>query len=72
MEERSSESHSSSFPPPGMSVSSVRRVIGECDWSPDCIEKCKVAALNFLDSGLFVDTEVACHVVVASSDSRHG
>ncbi|KAK7166459.1 hypothetical protein R3I93_006281 [Phoxinus phoxinus] len=59
-------------PPPGMSVYAVKRVIGEAQWSPEQLEQCKLGIVKFIEAEQVPEVETVIHLVVASSDTRHG
>ncbi|KAL8623767.1 hypothetical protein ACOMHN_054073 [Nucella lapillus] len=58
-------------PPPGLSEKALKRVLGESPLTPENLEKAKLGVLNFLSSEVFSETEVVCHYIVGSSDTRH-
>ncbi|XP_059151870.1 proteasome adapter and scaffold protein ECM29-like [Physella acuta] len=58
-------------PPPGLSVSSFRRLTAENPLVPEQLEKAKLSIITFLGSGVLEEADVVCHFVVASSDTRH-
>ncbi|XP_070194752.1 proteasome adapter and scaffold protein ECM29-like isoform X2 [Littorina saxatilis] len=58
-------------PPPGLSEKGLKRVLGETPLSPENLEKAKLGIITFLSSEIFSEKEVACHFVIASSDTRH-
>ncbi|XP_030643873.1 proteasome adapter and scaffold protein ECM29 [Chanos chanos] len=58
-------------PPPGMSVYAAKRVIGECQWSPEQLEQCKLGIVKFIEAEQVPEVETVVHLVVASSDTRH-
>nr|KAG5691476.1 hypothetical protein BaRGS_026251 [Batillaria attramentaria] len=53
------------------SEKALKRVLGESPLSPENLEKAKLGILTFLSSEVMSEAEVACHFVVASSDTRH-
>ncbi|XP_036828803.1 proteasome adapter and scaffold protein ECM29 isoform X1 [Oncorhynchus mykiss] len=59
-------------PPPGMSVYAAKRVIGEAQWSPEQLEQCKLGIVKFIEAEQVPEVETVIHLVVASSDTRHG
>uniref|UniRef100_A0A674CB08 Ecm29 proteasome adaptor and scaffold n=1 Tax=Salmo trutta TaxID=8032 RepID=A0A674CB08_SALTR len=59
-------------PPPGMSVYAAKRVIGEAQWSPEQLEQCKLGIVRFIEAEQVPEVETVIHLVVASSDTRHG
>uniref|UniRef100_A0A673KGE2 Proteasome-associated protein ECM29 homolog n=1 Tax=Sinocyclocheilus rhinocerous TaxID=307959 RepID=A0A673KGE2_9TELE len=59
------------YPPPGMSVYAVKRVIGEAQWSPEQLEQCKLGIVKFIEAEQVPEVETVIHLVVASSDTRH-
>ncbi|KAG8228635.1 hypothetical protein J437_LFUL008286 [Ladona fulva] len=59
---------SCSYPPPGMSEYSLRRVTGENALSKEDLEKTKVGILNFLSSGILPEEDIILHLVVGSAD----
>ncbi|KAJ8000530.1 hypothetical protein DPEC_G00181070 [Dallia pectoralis] len=59
-------------PPPGMSVYAAKRVIGETQWSPEQLEQCKLGIVKFIEAEQVPEVETVIHLVVASSDTRHG
>uniref|UniRef100_A0A2C9KR44 TOG domain-containing protein n=1 Tax=Biomphalaria glabrata TaxID=6526 RepID=A0A2C9KR44_BIOGL len=58
-------------PPPGLSQTSFKRLIGETPMVPEELEKAKLSIITFLASGVLTESETVCHFVVASSDTRH-
>ncbi|XP_076462653.1 proteasome adapter and scaffold protein ECM29-like isoform X2 [Babylonia areolata] len=58
-------------PPPGVSEKALKRVLGESPLTPENLEKAKMGVLNFLGSEIFSESEVVCHYVIGSSDTRH-
>ncbi|XP_033986324.1 LOW QUALITY PROTEIN: proteasome adapter and scaffold protein ECM29-like [Trematomus bernacchii] len=59
-------------PPPGMSVYAAKRVIGEAQWSAEQLEQCKLGIVKFMEAKQVPEVESVVHLVVASSDTRHG
>ncbi|TNN83529.1 Proteasome-associated protein ECM29 [Liparis tanakae] len=59
-------------PPPGMSVYAAKRVIGEAQWSAEQLEQCKLGIVKFMEAKQIPEVETVVHLVVASSDTRHG
>ncbi|XP_010795863.1 proteasome adapter and scaffold protein ECM29 [Notothenia coriiceps] len=59
-------------PPPGMSVYAAKRVIGEAQWSAEQLEQCKLGIVKFMEAQQVPEVESVVHLVVASSDTRHG
>ncbi|KAM6972070.1 proteasome adapter and scaffold protein ECM29 [Aplochiton taeniatus] len=59
-------------PPPGMSVYAAKRVIGEAQWSAEQLEQCKLGIVKFIEAEQVPEVESVVHLVVASSDTRHG
>ncbi|XP_076026432.1 proteasome adapter and scaffold protein ECM29 isoform X2 [Genypterus blacodes] len=59
-------------PPPGMSVYAAKRVIGEAQWSAEQLEQCKLGIVKFIEACQVPEVETVVHLVVASSDTRHG
>uniref|UniRef100_A0A1A7Z514 F-box protein 10 n=1 Tax=Iconisemion striatum TaxID=60296 RepID=A0A1A7Z514_9TELE len=59
-------------PPPGMSVYAVKRVIGEAQWNAEQLEQCKLGIVRFIEAKQVPEVETVVHLVVASSDTRHG
>lgn len=59
-------------PPPGMSVYAAKRVIGEAQWSAEQLEQCKLGIVKFIEAKQVPEVETVVHLVVASSDTRHG
>ncbi|KAH9523696.1 hypothetical protein Btru_040672 [Bulinus truncatus] len=58
-------------PPPGLSQTAFRRVIGDNPMVPEELEKAKLSIITFLASGVLHEAETVCHFVVAASDTRH-
>ncbi|CAG5117500.1 unnamed protein product, partial [Candidula unifasciata] len=58
-------------PPPGLSQAAFQRLISENPLSPDDLEKAKLNIITFITSGVVEESDIACHLVVASSDTRH-
>ncbi|KAF3852184.1 hypothetical protein F7725_005539 [Dissostichus mawsoni] len=58
--------------PPGMSVYAAKRVIGEAQWSAEQLEQCKLGIVKFMEAKQVPEVESVVHLVVASSDTRHG
>jgi hypothetical protein len=58
-------------PPPGHSEKSLKRVLGESPLTPENLEKAKLGIVGFLSSEILPEAEVACHYIIASSDTRH-
>nr|XP_054765332.1 proteasome adapter and scaffold protein ECM29-like [Lytechinus pictus] len=58
--------------PPGLSPNALKRLIGE-HGLPDAntIEECKVGIVRFLSADVLSETDVVCHLIVASSDTRY-
>ncbi|XP_061591425.1 proteasome adapter and scaffold protein ECM29 [Cololabis saira] len=59
-------------PPPGMSVYAAKRVIGEAQWNSEQLEQCKLGIVKFIEAKQVPEVETVVHLVVASSDTRHG
>ncbi|XP_072318992.1 proteasome adapter and scaffold protein ECM29 [Eucyclogobius newberryi] len=59
-------------PPPGMSVYAAKRVIGESQWSAEQLEQCKLGVVKFIEAKQVPEVETVVHLVIASSDTRHG
>ncbi|CAL1601518.1 unnamed protein product [Knipowitschia caucasica] len=59
-------------PPPGMSVYAAKRVIGESQWSAEQLEQCKLGIVKFIEAKQVQELETVVHLVIASSDTRHG
>eukprot|EP00063_Salmo_salar_P067288 XP_014042123.1 PREDICTED: proteasome-associated protein ECM29 homolog [Salmo salar] len=55
-----------------MSVYAAKRVIGEAQWSPEQLEQCKLGIVKFIEAEQVPEVETVIHLVVASSDTRHG
>ena len=58
-------------PPPGLSEKALKRVQGETPLTPEQLEKAKLGVINFISSEILTENEVALHLVIASSDTRH-
>ncbi|XP_068677297.1 proteasome adapter and scaffold protein ECM29-like isoform X3 [Montipora foliosa] len=58
--------------PPGMSEAALKRIRGDSTLEPNKLEQVKLGALKFLASDLFQPSEVICHFLVATGDTRHG
>lgn len=56
--------------PPGMSEYAFKRVIGENSHTADQLEQTKLGIVKFLASGLFLDSDILIHLIVAASDTR--
>ncbi|BFY99626.1 hypothetical protein BsWGS_02666 [Bradybaena similaris] len=67
----SSVQPSSGPPPPGLSQAAFQRLISENPLPPDELEKAKLNIITFITSGVVEESDIACHLVVASSDTRH-
>ncbi|KAJ8416439.1 hypothetical protein AAFF_G00357270 [Aldrovandia affinis] len=59
-------------PPPGMSFYAAKRIIGEMPWSPEQLEQCKLGIVKFIEAEQVPEVEAVVHLVIASSDTRHG
>ena len=57
--------------PPGLSISSFRRVMGDNPYEHEQLEKVKLGIVKFLGADLFKETEVVCHYIIGSADTRH-
>ncbi|XP_078353041.1 LOW QUALITY PROTEIN: proteasome adapter and scaffold protein ECM29-like [Oculina patagonica] len=69
--EQSSTAASSSIAPPGMSLAAVKRVTGDSPLEPKRLEQIKLGALKFLAHDLFEPSDVICHFLAATGDTRH-
>ena len=49
----------------------VKRLTNENPMPPEDLERAKLSIINFLGKGIVCEDEMACHLVVASSDTRH-
>ncbi|KAJ1522342.1 hypothetical protein ONE63_002635 [Megalurothrips usitatus] len=56
--------------PPGLSEYALKRLIGEAPIKPEDLEEAKLGIVKFLASGVYPDSDILCHLVVASADSR--
>ncbi|XP_034253765.1 proteasome adapter and scaffold protein ECM29 [Thrips palmi] len=56
--------------PPGLCEYALKRLIGEAPMKPEDLEETKLGIVKFLASGVYPDSDVLCHLVVASADSR--
>lgn len=69
--EQSSATPAESLAPPGMSVAAVKRVTADSPLDPNKLEQAKLGALKFLASDLFEPSDVICHFLAATGDTRH-
>ncbi|EDO42544.1 predicted protein, partial [Nematostella vectensis] len=60
-----------SGPPPGLSTAAVKRVLGDATLEGDKLEEVKLGILQFLAQDVFMESEIICHFVIATGDSRH-
>ncbi|XP_031556184.1 proteasome adapter and scaffold protein ECM29-like [Actinia tenebrosa] len=58
-------------PPAGLSFAAVKRVMGEQPIEGDNLEQVKLGILKFFSKDVFEASDVICHFVVATGDSRH-
>uniref|UniRef100_A0ABD2WFD9 TOG domain-containing protein n=1 Tax=Trichogramma kaykai TaxID=54128 RepID=A0ABD2WFD9_9HYME len=56
--------------PPGMSEYAFKRVIGETPPTSDQLEQTKLGIVKFLAGGLFQDSDILIHLIVAAADTR--
>ncbi|KAM4708609.1 proteasome adapter and scaffold protein ECM29 [Discoglossus pictus] len=59
-------------PPPGMSFYSAKRVVGDIPWTAEQLEQCKLGIVKFIEAEQVPELEAVIHLVIASSDTRHG
>ena len=57
--------------PPGLSVASFRRVMGDNPYIPETLEKVKLGIIKFLRSDLFPEEDVVCLYIIGAADTRH-
>ncbi|WAR24119.1 ECM29-like protein [Mya arenaria] len=57
--------------PPGLSITSFRRVMGDNPYQPEQLEKVKLGIVKFLGGDLFTEKDVVCHYIVGAADTRH-
>lgn len=57
--------------PPGLSISSFKRVMGENPYEPEQLEKVKLGIIKFLGSDIFPENDVVCHYIIGAADTRH-
>ncbi|XP_058950151.2 proteasome adapter and scaffold protein ECM29 isoform X1 [Pocillopora verrucosa] len=61
----------SSEAPPGLSLAAVKRVTGDVPLEPNKLEQIKLGILKFLAQDLFEPSDIICHFLVATGDTRH-
>ncbi|KAJ7383849.1 hypothetical protein OS493_025725 [Desmophyllum pertusum] len=69
--DQSSSAASSSLAPPGMSLAAVKRVTADSTVEPNKLEQMKLGVLKFLARDLFEASDVICHFLAATGDTRH-
>ncbi|XP_020604939.1 proteasome-associated protein ECM29 homolog [Orbicella faveolata] len=69
--EQTSASSPDSLAPPGMSVAAVKRVTADSPLESKKLEQMKLGALKFLARDLFEPSDVICHFLAATGDTRH-
>ncbi|XP_055956267.1 proteasome adapter and scaffold protein ECM29 [Patella vulgata] len=57
--------------PPGLSEYGLKRVLGENPMNPESLEKAKLGILTFLGADILAESDIVCHYIIASSDTRH-
>ncbi|XP_044163962.1 proteasome adapter and scaffold protein ECM29-like isoform X2 [Acropora millepora] len=57
--------------PPAMSEAALKRIRGDSPLEAHKLEQVKLGTLKFLASDLFQSSEVICHFLVATGDTRH-
>uniref|UniRef100_T1J5P2 TOG domain-containing protein n=1 Tax=Strigamia maritima TaxID=126957 RepID=T1J5P2_STRMM len=57
--------------PPGMSEYSFKRVTNENALNPEELEQTKLGIVKYISLGVLPEGDVALHLIIASSDTRH-
>lgn len=61
----------SQFPvPPGLSTYAFKRVIGETPPTAEQLEQTKLGIVKFISGGVFSDSDIFIHLIVAAADTR--
>lgn len=61
----------SQFPvPPGLSTYAFKRVIGETPPTAEQLEQTKLGIVKFISAGVFSDSDIFIHLIVAAADTR--
>ncbi|XP_033222326.1 proteasome adapter and scaffold protein ECM29 [Belonocnema kinseyi] len=56
--------------PPGLSTYAFKRVIGETPPTAEQLEQTKLGILKFICAGVFSDSDILIHLIVAAADTR--
>lgn len=56
--------------PPGLSTYAFKRVIGETPPTAEQLEQTKLGILKFICAGVFQDSDILIHLIVAAADTR--
>ncbi|KAM8960529.1 proteasome adapter and scaffold protein ECM29 [Pelodytes ibericus] len=59
-------------PPPGLSFYAAKRVVSDNPWSAEQLEQCKLGIVKFIEAEQVPELDAVIHLVIASSDTRHG